>query len=246
MPLLEVILLSCTDLPASDNVTIQGGRSDPYVKLELGSQQYKSTCIKKTLNPVWQPAENFDFDVTNINREVLKIEIWDYDTWNRDDHLGTVLIPLSRLAPKAGTLVSESFPIDVDSALEDQERNSTIHLELRLTLDENPGEKVFQIWENERYTPTSGWIPSDSDNRMQWCSYDGSITSNTFDDVIPPIPEGMESCGWAYSAKRGDAQGWMYATSSAGPWASEGGPLCFVRRRLWENRCTAPESEGSF
>lgn len=69
---LKIEVLSASGLMAADF----GGKSDPYVKLGLGlstksiteKSLQKSTCIKSTLNPVWN--QSFTFDVYDRNLQV--------------------------------------------------------------------------------------------------------------------------------------------------------------------------------
>lgn len=235
MPTLVVTLLKATDLPASD-LEAAGGKSDPYVRFSLGGVTYKSTCHKNTLNPEWNPAQRYEFDVVHVRKDVLEIKVYDQDTWNRDDLLGTVAVPVSRFESQSDRIVTETLELDQPDEFAKQNRHSTITLEFNLKLNEN-GERTLRIWENEHYSPTQGWKPCDSDERQQWSTFDESRTSSQFEEVAPDVPPNLEGKGWGYSTQRGDSQGWEYSSSWTGTWSTTPGTLSFCRRRMWENVC---------
>ena len=70
------------------------GFSDPYVKLQLGKQRYRTKVVKKTLNPSW--GEEFSFKVEDLNEELL-ISVLDEDKYFNDDFLGHLKLPVSRV-----------------------------------------------------------------------------------------------------------------------------------------------------
>ncbi|KAL5482015.1 hypothetical protein EMCRGX_G022294 [Ephydatia muelleri] len=90
--ILTVTLLDGTDLPAMD----ENGFSDPYCKISLGSQKYKSKVKFKTLNPKWK--EEFDFRVFEGD-DTLNIEVWDRDFPSADDYMGVCNVELGTLVP---------------------------------------------------------------------------------------------------------------------------------------------------
>lgn len=240
MPLLQVTVVRGSDLPASD-FSFDGGKSDPYVVVECGGAQRKTTVVKNDLNPVWQPAERFDFDVADPNSAILRVEVFDHDRFNKDDLLGSIVLPVSRFAGGAmGTTVIENFPLEVVPDYAGQQCNATLQLVISL-LGEGEGEIILRIWENEVWTPLKDWHVSDS-TREQWSSYDESRSSSRFDGVAPPAPEGLVSSGWSFNAQKGDANGWLYAKSFAGPWTSKKSMFSLVRRRMWENVCRKDEA----
>ena len=61
------------------------GFSDPYCKLKLGTQKYKSQVIHKSLNPQWRERcglRLYDGSTT------LFLEVWDKDFPKSDDFIG--------------------------------------------------------------------------------------------------------------------------------------------------------------
>ncbi|XP_047063011.1 C2 and GRAM domain-containing protein At1g03370-like [Lolium rigidum] len=67
------------------------GFSDPYVKLQVGKQRFKTKVVKMNLNPEWD--QEFSWVVADV-REVLKLDVYDEDMIGTDDFLGQVTVPL--------------------------------------------------------------------------------------------------------------------------------------------------------
>lgn len=86
---ITVRVIEARNLPATD----LNGSSDPYVRLQLGRQRFRTKVVKKTLNPSW--GEEFSFRVDDLDDE-LTISILDEDKYFNDDFVGQVKIPMSR------------------------------------------------------------------------------------------------------------------------------------------------------
>ncbi|KAG7012672.1 C2 and GRAM domain-containing protein, partial [Cucurbita argyrosperma subsp. argyrosperma] len=86
---ITVRVIEARNLPATD----LNGSSDPYVRLQLGRQRFRTKVVKKTLNPSW--GEEFSFRVDDLDDE-LTISILDEDRYFNDDFVGQVKIPMSR------------------------------------------------------------------------------------------------------------------------------------------------------
>ena len=135
------------------------GFSDPYCMLCLINSDESESCTKKkkirdfcqrdkvamtkviknTLNPVWK--ERFKFDVNDIQKQVLRIDVWDkYDNSvglrgagrnikDMDDFIGHVEVPLKTIT---------DYGIDTSYQLEGREPkkkvNGKLHLKLSLRL----------------------------------------------------------------------------------------------------------------
>ncbi|XP_004293413.1 PREDICTED: C2 and GRAM domain-containing protein At1g03370 [Fragaria vesca subsp. vesca] len=87
---LVVQVMGARDLPAMD----LNGLSDPYVKVKLGKQKFKTKVVKKTLNPYW--GEEFAFRVDDLSDELL-ISVLDEDKYFNDDFVGCVKFPVSQV-----------------------------------------------------------------------------------------------------------------------------------------------------
>ncbi|XP_073139548.1 C2 and GRAM domain-containing protein At1g03370-like isoform X1 [Henckelia pumila] len=70
------------------------GSSDPYVKLQLGRQKFRTKVLKKCLNPSW--CEEFTFKVDDL-KEKLVISVLDEDKYFNDDFIGKVKVPISQV-----------------------------------------------------------------------------------------------------------------------------------------------------
>lgn len=92
---LLVRLIEARNIPALD----PNGFSDPYVKLKLGRQKFRSKVVKKSLNPSW--CEEFSFRVEDL-KEVLKIYVLDEDKFCKDDFVGFIKVPVSRVLDAEG------------------------------------------------------------------------------------------------------------------------------------------------
>lgn len=84
---LSVRVIEARNLRAMDS----NGFSDPYVKLQLGKQRFKTKVIKMNLNPTWD--QEFSFLVGDI-KDVLKLDVYDEDILQIDDFLGHLRVPL--------------------------------------------------------------------------------------------------------------------------------------------------------
>ncbi|KAL3519249.1 hypothetical protein ACH5RR_017398 [Cinchona calisaya] len=84
---LLVRVIEGRDLPPMD----PNGLSDPYVKLQLGKQRFKTKVVKKCLNPSW--CEEFSFRVDDLKDELF-ISVLDEDKYFNDDFVGQIKIPI--------------------------------------------------------------------------------------------------------------------------------------------------------
>ncbi|KAK6149609.1 hypothetical protein DH2020_017134 [Rehmannia glutinosa] len=95
---LLVRVIEARNIPALD----PNGFSDPYVKLQLGRQKFRSKVVKKCLNPSW--CEEFTFKVDDLKEELL-ICVLDEDKYFNDDFVGQIKVPVSHvLKPKTSPL----------------------------------------------------------------------------------------------------------------------------------------------
>merc|ERR1712050_361684 len=88
---LEIAVISCADLPDKDLAGIGfGNKSDPYVKVKVSGYE-NQTKVADSLNPSYElKSSTFLFPVEDgdiIGTEVF-FEVWDKDTFTKDDLLG--------------------------------------------------------------------------------------------------------------------------------------------------------------
>ncbi|TMW56022.1 hypothetical protein Poli38472_008670 [Pythium oligandrum] len=235
MPTLRVSLIRASDLVVSDSL-LEGNKSDPYVVFKVGRETLQSSCIPNTLNPEWVPHETFDFLVVEPGKDVLQIHVFDYDRYNAPDLIGTLALPVSKYMDALDLPQNEIFFLDVPSYYSSQNCKSTIELEICLSAEESDT-ITLRMWENEVWSLSSGWVPSNTEIYRRWSAYDDAETSNRFEQVAPKIPHGTDPQGWGYVEQNRGSEGWMYAYNFLGPFATTKSLVTCVRRRLWENRC---------
>ncbi|XP_052329565.1 uncharacterized protein LOC118399885 isoform X3 [Oncorhynchus keta] len=84
---LRIHLLEAQNLIAKDNVMggLKKGKSDPYVKINIGGVKFKSHVIKENLNPTWN--EMYETVMTPQSDQEVQVELYDKDM-DKDDFLG--------------------------------------------------------------------------------------------------------------------------------------------------------------
>ena len=87
---LQVRVTEARNIPAMD----PNGLSDPYVKIQLGRQKFKTKVVKKSLNPQW--GEEFGFRVDDLNEELV-VYVLDEDKYFNDDFVGQLKVPVSKV-----------------------------------------------------------------------------------------------------------------------------------------------------
>jgi hypothetical protein len=87
------------DLPAMDN----NGLSDPYCRiLVAGQKACKTSIIKKSLNPKWEPPAEAKFTLNDL-QQVVEIEVWD-KVW-------VGFAPVGRPSGEAASLYGQPLPL---------------------------------------------------------------------------------------------------------------------------------------
>uniref|UniRef100_A0A3Q3BH52 Extended synaptotagmin-like protein 1b n=1 Tax=Kryptolebias marmoratus TaxID=37003 RepID=A0A3Q3BH52_KRYMA len=93
---LRIHLLEAQNLVAKDNLMggMVKGKSDPYVKISVGSNTFKSHVIKENLNPTWN--EMYEVVLSGHSDQDIKFEAFDKDM-DSDDFLGRFSVKLSEV-----------------------------------------------------------------------------------------------------------------------------------------------------
>lgn len=93
---LRIHLLEAQNLVAKDNLMggMVKGKSDPYVKINVGGVSFKSHVIKENLNPTWN--EMYELVLTESSVEEIKLELFDKDL-DSDDFLGRFSVKLNEV-----------------------------------------------------------------------------------------------------------------------------------------------------
>ncbi|XP_051270308.1 extended synaptotagmin-1 isoform X1 [Dicentrarchus labrax] len=92
--LLRIHLLAGQNLVPKDNMMggMVKGKSDPYVKINIGGETFTSQVIKSNLNPTWN--EMYEVILTQLPGQELHVEVFDKDMDMKDDFMGRLKISL--------------------------------------------------------------------------------------------------------------------------------------------------------
>ncbi|XP_023810940.1 extended synaptotagmin-1 isoform X2 [Oryzias latipes] len=90
---LRIHLLEAKNLVAKD-IVLGKGKSDPYVKINIGGFMFKSHVIKENLNPTWN--EMYEVVLSGNHDQDIKFEAFDKDL-NSDDFLGRFSVRLNEV-----------------------------------------------------------------------------------------------------------------------------------------------------
>ncbi|KAF0694133.1 Aste57867_14973 [Aphanomyces stellatus] len=232
----RIQLHKATDLPAAD-ISLLGGKSDPYVIFSLGVHQARSTCINASLNPEWNAA-NFEFqiDSARYTTAALDVNVWDNDVWRKDDLLGKLSIPLTDMSHNQVT--PREYALDVEPAFESQNVQPKLHMTVQLLNENEAADRLFlEVWENERFGVLNRKWASENlkaSERKRWSSESGRVSADKFDDAVPPVASSYKATeSWHYVKTSGDLNGWVYAPDFDGPWFEKTQARFYVRRRRW-------------
>ena len=77
------------------------GKSDPYVRILVGSQEFKSPVIYNTVNPKWNYA--CEVVVYHLHDQNIEIEVMDEDQGSKDDFLGRASLSLNTISKDGST-----------------------------------------------------------------------------------------------------------------------------------------------
>ncbi|KAI3370182.1 hypothetical protein L3Q82_024968 [Scortum barcoo] len=92
--LLRIHLLAGQNLVPKDNLMggMVKGKSDPYVKINIGGETFTSGVIKANLNPTWN--EMYEVILTQLPGQEVHVEVFDKDMDMKDDFMGRLKINL--------------------------------------------------------------------------------------------------------------------------------------------------------
>ncbi|EGV66320.1 hypothetical protein PSN45_003435 [Yamadazyma tenuis] len=95
---MQLDILRGENLPAVDS----NGKSDPMAIVKLdGVEVYKTDKKRKTISPVWNETANFP--MASRSRQVLLVEVYDWDLTHAPELLGRALLDLSTVEPHTST-----------------------------------------------------------------------------------------------------------------------------------------------
>ncbi|MEQ2262801.1 hypothetical protein XENORESO_021694, partial [Xenotaenia resolanae] len=154
--LLRIHLLAGQNLVPKDNLMggMVKGKSDPYVKINIGGETFTSQVIKGNLNPTWN--EMYEVILTQLPGQELHVEVFDKDMDMKDDFMGRLKISLKDIIGSQYT--------DQWYTLSDV-KTGRVHLVLEWvpTSSEPDGlEKVLQFYSRQSYqnktVPSAGLL----------------------------------------------------------------------------------------
>ncbi|XP_026068796.1 extended synaptotagmin-1 isoform X1 [Carassius auratus] len=92
---LRIHLVEAQNLVPKDNMMrgMVKGKSDPYVKIQIGGETFKSRVIKENLSPTWN--EMYEVVLTQLPGQELTLEVFDKDMDMKDDFMGRLKMNLS-------------------------------------------------------------------------------------------------------------------------------------------------------
>uniref|UniRef100_A0A4W4HR54 Extended synaptotagmin-like protein 1a n=1 Tax=Electrophorus electricus TaxID=8005 RepID=A0A4W4HR54_ELEEL len=132
---LRIHLVEAHDLVAKDSFMggMMKGKSDPYMKIQVGGLTFKSHVIKENLNPVWN--ELYEVILTALPGQEVQFNMYDKDL-DQDDFLGSWGQPLgSVVLPVKDIMAEQALVLDrwltLDGAL--PESQLLIRAELKVT-----------------------------------------------------------------------------------------------------------------
>lgn len=103
---IKLELLSAEALPSVDS----NGKSDPLCVVKLdGVEVFKTDKKRRTLDPVWNEA--VEFPVMSRSRQILWLEVYDWDLTHDDELLGRAVLDLSSIDPSEST----QFTVKLDT-----------------------------------------------------------------------------------------------------------------------------------
>ncbi|ODV80777.1 putative bud/polarization protein [Suhomyces tanzawaensis NRRL Y-17324] len=103
---MKLDILSAENLKSVDS----NGKSDPLVVVKLdGVEIYKTDKKRKTLDPIWNEA--VDFPLISRSRQVVLVEVYDWDLTHDDELLGRANLDLSTIEPHNST----QFQVNLDT-----------------------------------------------------------------------------------------------------------------------------------
>jgi len=87
--ILRVTAVSAQGLQGLDWHMFKPNTSDPYLLVKLCDIEWTSSTVKRTLSPRWKASDTHDFVVWSMD-ETVSIDVWDADTFKKDDFIGCI------------------------------------------------------------------------------------------------------------------------------------------------------------
>ncbi|KAH9513278.1 Intersectin 1 (SH3 domain protein) [Bulinus truncatus] len=79
---------------------LDGGNSDPYCEVSMGSQEHRTKVIPNTLNPRWNAS--MQFMIKDVDRDTLCFTVYDRDLYSPNDFLGRTEVRIKDVLIQSG------------------------------------------------------------------------------------------------------------------------------------------------
>ncbi|KAH8983814.1 hypothetical protein EDB86DRAFT_3246889 [Lactarius hatsudake] len=111
-------IYSANDLPKWPNVTRTGWDMDPFVKVSIGEQVKKTDVERHKLDPVWDKELFFHVRQQDLKLPI-RLEVFDWDMFTRNDLVGSAEINIATLVERAANRDPNTglHPADLPSVL---------------------------------------------------------------------------------------------------------------------------------
>ena len=93
-------------------VPFDNGLNNPYVRVQLGRQKFKTKVLKKCMNAKWD--EEFSFRVNDLDEELI-VCVMDEDKFFHDDFVGQLKMPISLVFEEESKSLSSWFSLQPKS-----------------------------------------------------------------------------------------------------------------------------------
>ena len=120
--------LKCVEARNIPEVDI-GGSCDGYCKIQFGQQKVKTRTIDNSLTPHWR--QEFFFDVIDIQKDYLFIQLYDHDSLGKDDLIADLDIYTQFLQP--GIIIDQWYQMNPII----KKRIPEIHLVIHISLEKD-------------------------------------------------------------------------------------------------------------
>lgn len=84
---MRVSIMQATNLLGKDLRLLGSATSDPYVRVRLSGDEWRSSTVQATCNPVWREDDYHDFFVYDVEQH-FSFEVYDADRFSSDDLIG--------------------------------------------------------------------------------------------------------------------------------------------------------------
>eukprot|EP00960_Hanusia_phi_P031065 749049-Hanusia_phi.AAC.7 len=71
------------------------GSCDAYCVIMFGDYKFRSRVVKNSLDPVFR--QSFRVEIPpNFEMEECRVQVWDWDRFDEDDHMGNAVVQISK------------------------------------------------------------------------------------------------------------------------------------------------------